>query len=152
MSDVFHNIEVYLLKRGMYKIDLCRQIGMTANGYAEMEKRNSLKLSTLMDIARTLKVSLADLLQEEIKASMDYVPEDEIRASPNTSVEHFIKPELLEPESIDRITQLPLKEEEKNGLLVERINLLQLYIKIALEKNAQQRQQIEKLQREIDSR
>jgi DNA-binding Xre family transcriptional regulator len=150
MDSVYDKIESYISSKGMYKIDLCRQIGMTANGYAEMEKRNSLKLSTLIEIARTLKVSLADLLEGEITESLNNVPNGETQPSQNTSALHTIKPHLLEQESIDAIVKLPIGEEEKRVLLSERIGLLQLHLKIAIEKNIQQAQQIEKMQREIE--
>lgn len=150
MQGVYSKIEAYISRRGMYKIDLCRQIGMTANGYAAMVKSNTIKLSTLVEIARTLKAPLTDLLNEEIKASFGDVPESEIQLYPGTSVAHTIKPELLEPESIDQINQLPISEEARAAILSERISLLQLHLKIALERNSRQQQQIEDLQNEID--
>jgi DNA-binding Xre family transcriptional regulator len=149
MSGVYKNIEKYRILNRISKMDFYTLIGLTSTGYAAMVKNNTIKLSTLMIIAEKLNVSLADLLKDEIKTSLGNLRQDENKtAKPEPA--YAINPLLLEPEVITSITRLPINDQEKMTLINDKVNLMQLHLKILLEKNGQLERQVEKFQEEID--
>jgi DNA-binding Xre family transcriptional regulator len=149
MSGIYRNIEKYRILNGISKMDFYNLIGLSSTGYAAMVKNNSIKLSTLILIAHKLKVSLPDLLKDEIKASLNHLSQEDnkpVKPAPT----YAINPLLLEPEIIDTVTRLSISDAEKMTLINDKVNLMQLHLKILLEKNSQLEREVEKFQEEMD--
>ena len=65
IEQIYKRIEEFRKARNISKIPFYKAIGMTTNGYLQMEKNNSIKLATLFKMAELFKVPIVAFFIED---------------------------------------------------------------------------------------